>query len=392
MTTEPAATKASEPASAPDGGWGWVVLIGSFVSFFIADGWSYSFGVLFPSVVEYFDESRGKTALIGTLLYATPMILSPLACALVDTYGCRPVAVCGGALTGVSLAVASMASSVVVLCIIVGVLSAVGLALVYISSLFVVTNYFERRRGFALGLAVTGSAIGAFAFPPLIEWLDELYAWRGSMLIAGAICLHIIATGMLYRPLSVSVSGDGTSGTTNSISHLKRLASEFRKISVSMCSRSVLTSCPFLVFCVTNFVVFLWVSVPIIFVVDLALLNDGVTKTGAAMLLSLVGGGRLVGQIVFGVIGDIRQLSTIGLYGFGITVAGVATALVPVIATVYPALAISMVIFGVAVSTTYVLPVICLVKMVGLENSLNAFGILQLTQGIAILLGTPVAG
>jgi len=379
-------------ASAPDGGWGWIVLAGSFVSFFIADGWSYSFGVLFPSIVEYFDESRGMTALVGTLLYAIPMIISPLACALITTYGCRPVAVCGGILTGMSLAVACLATSTIGLCIIVGVLSGVGLALVYISSLFIVTIYFDRRRGLATGLAVTGSGMGALAFPPLIEWLNETYAWRGCMLMAGGICLHIAAAGMLYRPLPVSASAKNASGNIDNVSCLKRLTAECRQVLVSVCTHTVLTLWPFLVFCIANFILFLWVSIPYVYIVDLALSVDGMKKTTAALLLSLAGGGRIIGQIVFGIVGDVERVSAIGLFGFGATIAGLGTMLVPIIAASYHALATYMAIFGLAVSVGYVLPVICLIKIVGFDSSMKAFGILQMTQGVATLLGTPIAG
>ena len=394
MNSEPAAVDVvnKDVSAAPDGGWGWIVLAGSFVSFFIADGWSYSFGVLFPSIVEYFEESRGTTALVGTLLYAIPMIISPFACALVTTYGCRPVAVCGGMLTGLSLAGACLATSVSVLCVIVGVLSSVGLALVYISSLFVVTIYFDRRRGLATGLAVTGSGVGALVFPPLIEWLNELYAWRGCMLIAGGICLHIAAAGMFYRPLSVLKPVRDASGDIQNVSCLKRLAAECRQILASMCGRTVLTSCPFVVFCVANFILFLWVSIPYVYIVDFALSIEGMTNPTAALLLSLAGGGRIIGQIVFGVIGDIERFSAVGLFGFGCAAAGIGTMVVPIISAMYPALAIYMAIFGLGVSVSYVLPVICLVKMVGLDNSVNAFGILQMTQGVATLLGTPIAG
>jgi len=378
--------------SAPDGGWGWVVLAGSFVSFFIADGWSYSFGVLFPSIVEYFNESRGTTALVGTLLYAIPMIISPLACALVTTYGCRPVAVGGGILTSMSLAVACLARSISDLCIIVGVLSAVGLALVYISSLFIVTIYFDRQRGLATGLAVTGSGVGALVFPPLIEWLNETYAWRGCMLITGGICLHIVAAGMLYRPLSIPGPIKNASDSVHNVPCTKRLTAECRHVLVSLCSRTVLTSCPFAIFCFANFILFLWVSIPYVYIVDLALSIDGVVETTAALLLSVAGGGRIIGQIVFGVIGDVKQVSSIGLFGFGVTIAGLGTMLVPIIATMFSALAVYMSIFGVAVSVSYVLPVICLVRMVGFDSSVKAFGILQMTQGVATLLGTPIAG
>jgi len=67
------------------------------------------------------------------------MIISLLACALVAAYGCRPVCVCGGLLRGISLATASVARLVIDPPVIVGLLSGIGLALVYVSSLFIVT-------------------------------------------------------------------------------------------------------------------------------------------------------------------------------------------------------------------------------------------------------------
>jgi len=271
-------------------------------------------------------------------------------------------------------------------------LSGIGLALVYVSALFVVTIYFDRRRGLATGLAVTGSGVGALAFPPLIEWLTELYTWRGSMLIAGGIFLHIVAAGMLYRSLPLSGSCVDVSAETNKVSCLRRLTTECQQILVSICSQPVLTSCPFLIFCAANFILFLCVSIPYVYIVDLALLIDTVSKADAAMLLSLAGCGRIIGHIAFGIVGDIQQVSAIALYGFGSAAAGLGTFLVPIIANMYPALAIYMAVFGMAVSVSYVLPVICLVKIVGFDNSVNAFGTLQLTQGVATLFGTPVAG
>ena len=42
----------------PDGGWGWVIVAASFLCNFVLDGIAYSFGVLLPPLVEYFDSSR----------------------------------------------------------------------------------------------------------------------------------------------------------------------------------------------------------------------------------------------------------------------------------------------------------------------------------------------
>ena len=52
-----------------EGGWGWVVVFGSFMLHVIADGVVYSFGVLVPSFLESFpDASRANVGGIGSLM------------------------------------------------------------------------------------------------------------------------------------------------------------------------------------------------------------------------------------------------------------------------------------------------------------------------------------
>lgn len=63
---------------APDGGWGWLVCLGSFVINFILDGTMFSFGVMLMSLLEYFDESKAKTSWIGSVLLGLSMILGKL--------------------------------------------------------------------------------------------------------------------------------------------------------------------------------------------------------------------------------------------------------------------------------------------------------------------------
>jgi len=54
--------------AAPDGGWGWVIIIISFVCCAVVDGMCSVFGVLLPGLVYYFEESTAKTALAGSVL------------------------------------------------------------------------------------------------------------------------------------------------------------------------------------------------------------------------------------------------------------------------------------------------------------------------------------
>ena len=53
-----------------DGGWGWVVVLGTFVIFGVADGVMYSFGVFVEHFVDHFDCSKSAVGALGSLLTA----------------------------------------------------------------------------------------------------------------------------------------------------------------------------------------------------------------------------------------------------------------------------------------------------------------------------------
>lgn len=48
-------------------GWGWVIVAASFVVNLIADGATFSFGIVYVELLDYFKKSRGYTAWIGGL-------------------------------------------------------------------------------------------------------------------------------------------------------------------------------------------------------------------------------------------------------------------------------------------------------------------------------------
>lgn len=61
-------TEISEETPAPDGGWGWVIVLSSFMVSFLVDGMSYSFGVFLPTFLEYFESTKGTTSWAGSVL------------------------------------------------------------------------------------------------------------------------------------------------------------------------------------------------------------------------------------------------------------------------------------------------------------------------------------
>jgi len=58
-----------------DGGWGWVVTIASFFINMIIDGVAYTFGLLYGELLDEFKAGRSKTALVGSLLIGTFLVI-----------------------------------------------------------------------------------------------------------------------------------------------------------------------------------------------------------------------------------------------------------------------------------------------------------------------------
>ena len=57
--------------NAPNGGWGWMVTFSGFMASLILDGISYSFGIFFPELLDYFNDSRTLTSLIISVFNGT---------------------------------------------------------------------------------------------------------------------------------------------------------------------------------------------------------------------------------------------------------------------------------------------------------------------------------
>lgn len=188
-------------AKAPDGGWGWVVVAASFMVNLIADGITFSFGVMYVEFLSYFGEGKSKTAWIGSLFMAMPLLSGPVASFLTDRYGCRKVTIVGSILAAIGFVLSSFTNSMEVLFFTFGILSGFGLSLCYVAAVVIVAYYFDKKRSFATGLSVCGSGIGTFIFAPLIQALLAEYGWRGTTLILAGLFLNLGVCGALMRDL-----------------------------------------------------------------------------------------------------------------------------------------------------------------------------------------------
>ncbi|KAH8386559.1 hypothetical protein KR093_001214 [Drosophila rubida] len=185
----------------PDGGWGWVVVFGSFMIHIVTDGMTYSFGIFYDKFLTYFNEGKGYTAWIASILVGVTFSSGPISSSFVNRYGCRTVTIAGALLAAGCIIASVFAQNVATLIVTIGLGTGLGFGLIYLPAIVSVTQYFEAKRSLATGIAVCGSGFGTVVFAPLTDVLIGSYGWRGAMLIIGGLMLNCIIFGAMFRPL-----------------------------------------------------------------------------------------------------------------------------------------------------------------------------------------------
>ncbi|XP_067949510.1 monocarboxylate transporter 12-like [Watersipora subatra] len=185
----------------PDGGWGWIVVLGSFLIHVIVDGITYSFGVIFIALLEDFQGGKGDTAWILSIFVGMTLGSGPIASALVNMYSCRTVTMVGALIGAAGFAISSFAPGIWFLYLSLGIVAGFGFGLIYLPAIVIVSYYFEKRRALATGLACCGSGFGTFIFAPLSELLVKHFGWKETCFWMAAIILQCCIFGALFRPL-----------------------------------------------------------------------------------------------------------------------------------------------------------------------------------------------
>lgn len=100
----------------PDGGWGWVVVLGSFACNMIVDGIIFSFSSFLPGIAKDLEATTTQVTLVGSLLSGFYLIAGPFVSALANRFGFRIVAIAGSVLGALAFVMSYFAASVEFLC------------------------------------------------------------------------------------------------------------------------------------------------------------------------------------------------------------------------------------------------------------------------------------
>ncbi len=194
---------------------GWRMVGVGFLSNFLASGITLAvFGNFVDPVSETFGVGRSTVSQGMALAFVVIGFVGPFAGILLDRGWARSMMAGGSVLAGTGLILLSRATELwqaaFLFCGVVGLGSALfGI----MPSMALVSHWFVRQRGLAIGLSAAGLTIVAGVGPATAEILIELYGWRSAMMIFGIgtilIGLPVFAGFVIARPESVGQRPDG---------------------------------------------------------------------------------------------------------------------------------------------------------------------------------------
>ncbi|KAL4659386.1 monocarboxylate transporter 2-like [Arapaima gigas] len=372
----------------PDGGWGWAVVLGAFISI----GFSYAFPkaitVFFKDIQKIFDASYSQIAWISSIMLAVMYAGGPISSILVNTYGCRPIMIMGGCLCAIGMISASFCNSVLQLYICIGVIGGLGLAFNLQPALTMIGKYFFRKRPIANGLAMAGSPVFLSTLAPLNQYLFNSFGWRGSFLILGALLLNCCVAGSLMRPLAPppgkkneAVAAEQTRGKTTTWQTVNKYL-----------DLSLFKHRGFLIYLSGNVIMFLGFFAPIVFLAAYAK-DMGVDEYSAAFLLSILAFVDMFARPSMGLLANSRWIRPKIQYFFSFAVLynGICHILCP-LAEGYTGLVVYSIFFGFAFGMVSSVLFETLMDLVGAQRFSSAVGLVTIVECCPVLIGPPLAG
>ncbi|XP_062389194.1 monocarboxylate transporter 6 isoform X1 [Sardina pilchardus] len=338
----------------------------------------------------------------------------PLCSVLVELFGCRPVVMLGGVLSGLGMMTSSFARSITALYLTAGILTGLGFCFSFQPAITMIGHYFVRRRAFANALSSTGTALGLCVLPLLANFLRGYYGWRGSFLIFGGILLNCCVCGAVLRPLQASArrgsrgqqrrmlpeedhaNGGPRQGKPEGLKvRLRATLSSLMAFLHRHMGFDLLRSNPrYRAFSLSVSWMMLGFTVPLVYLVPYAT-SHGISQDRAALLMSILGlvniFVRPVVALVFGLPRFRGSPYFVYMFGAAILLNGLSNSVCGMAAT-FPVLLAFVVLFGLSMSFIGSLLVTVLMDTVDMRRFHSALGLICCMESVTVLMGPPLAG
>jgi MFS family permease len=195
--------------------YGWRIVAVAMLGLGLSNGVaSYSYGLLVLPMGNEFGASRMEMMWGMTAGALATVLISPMAGSLTDKRSARALFSVGALCLAGALALFSMSRNVWEFVLVFG--SAMSVASTLLGPLganTLVTRWFSRRRGRALGITAVGTSLGGLVVPLLFQTLIDAHGWRQASLWLAGIVLVALLPPVLWivrnRPEDLGLLPDG---------------------------------------------------------------------------------------------------------------------------------------------------------------------------------------
>ena len=194
--------------------YGWTIVgIGSLGIFTSGAGQSHTFSPFIPVISK--DLQISSTSITTAYMIATlfAAFLLPQIGKLVDRYGPRIILIYTTIFLGIGCLAFGAASNFLMLAVAFGFLRFFGQGTLMLGSANIITQWFDKKRGIALGLMGLGFAFSMGLHPLISDFLITNYGWRNAWVIIGLSTWILMLPPLIFlaidKPEDVNEKPDG---------------------------------------------------------------------------------------------------------------------------------------------------------------------------------------
>lgn len=202
--------------------YGWIIVAVGMLALVVSNGLSIGgIPVFYKPLREDFVQSGAIAAnqaesmigLAGSLTFLVAGFFSPIAGYLIDKYDIKILMIVGCLILGIGLIFHSQATTPAVVYLSRSLMG-VSLGLIgVLATVVLVSNWFRRLRGTAVGILLTGTSIGGVLISLIAAQLIIAYGWRTAMVIVSLLVWLILLPAVILliknRPADIGVLPDG---------------------------------------------------------------------------------------------------------------------------------------------------------------------------------------
>ena len=299
--------------------YGWIIVAVALISMAFWLGIRSSFSVFYVTLLEEFLWNRADSAGVQSAALITYTVMAPLVGGLIDRFGPRRVIV-PGILTLVSgLILCSYIQTLTQFYLFYGVIAGAGISCIGIVSYSaILAHWFEKKRGLASGIAVSGIGLGTFLLVPMSQQFINMWGWRMTFVITGCLVLVILlpanAIFLRHKPDELGQFPDGANSADLNKANNPRSKPNFKQDN-DWTLRKASNTLRFWALIIFPFLALFGIYIILVHNVRF-LVDQGVAKMTAAFIFAIIGILSSIFRIFWGWISDhiSRELTyTLGI-------------------------------------------------------------------------------